>query len=158
MSEIQLPNDEYEIKIVTEAVKKLYQNEKTADVHFIFETEENIPAHKYLLAAARDVFDTMFYGSIKEKGDVKIGDVSAAVFMEFLRFFYFNTIKLTMANIFDIIHLGHKYEVAECFNLCVRYLGENLTVDNVHQVHSLAILFEQNELRAKCKNFFNRNT
>lgn len=159
MSAIQeTTKGEYEIGVAAEAIKKLYGDEKTADVHFTFKSKERVPAHKYLLAAASDVFDAMFYGPVKEKGDVEIDDASAVGFMEFLRFFYFNQIKLTMANIGDVLNLGQKYDINECVNLCLRFLIENLTIDNVLEVFSLAILFEQDDLREKCEDFIEYNT
>ncbi|XP_055308277.1 BTB/POZ domain-containing protein 3-like [Sitodiplosis mosellana] len=151
MSVIQESTGEYDIQVATEAIKKLYGDERTADVHFICKSKERIPAHKYLLAAASDVLDAIFYGSIKEKGDVEIDDASAVGFKEFLRFFYFNKIKLTMANISDVMNLGQKYNVTECFDLCVRFLAENLTIVNALEVHSLAVLFEQDDLKTKCE-------
>ncbi|XP_055301672.1 BTB/POZ domain-containing protein 3-like [Sitodiplosis mosellana] len=151
MSVIQESTGEYDIQVATEAIKKLYGDERTADVHFIFKSKERIPAHKYLLAAASDVLDAMFYGSIKEKGDVEMDDASAVGFKEFLRFFYFNKVKLTMANISDVMNLGQKYNVTECFDLCVRFLAENLTIFNALEVHSLAVLFEQDDLKTKCE-------
>lgn len=158
MSVIPASTGEYRSQVVMEAVKKLYNDETTADVHFIFKTGERLPAHKYLLAAASDVFYAMFYGSIKEKGNVKIDDASAVGFMEFLQFFYFNTIRLTIENISDVMNLGQKYNITECSNLCVRFLIERLTSDNVCQIHSLAVLFERNDLKMECETFIKSHT
>ena len=158
MSANEEPTGEYAIQVASEAIKKLYGDERTADVYFTFKSKERIPAHKYLLAAASDVFDAMFYGPVKEEGDVKIDDASAVGFMEFLRFFYFDKIKLTMANIGDVMNLGQKYNVTECFNLCVRFLTENLTVDNVFEIHNIAVLFERDDLKAKCEFLIESNT
>lgn len=46
-----------------------------------------IPAHKKVLAASSPVFDAMFNDLLKENGDVKIGDISANAFREFLQIF-----------------------------------------------------------------------
>lgn len=142
---------ECDSQVAQKAMNKLYKHEHTADIYFVFKSGERIPAHKYLLAAASELFDAMFYGPIKKEGDVEMDKVSAGGFVEFLQFFYSNTIKLTMTNIGDVMSYGHKYEVAESVNLCVWFLMENLTADNVLQAHGLAILFKHNDLRAKCK-------
>lgn len=102
--------------------RSLYLSEKAADVYLIFESGERIPAHKPLLVAASEVFDTMFFGSMPEKGDVKMVDVSADAFKEFLQFFYFNKVPLTIQNIGHVMYLGDKYDVAECMKLCETFL------------------------------------
>lgn len=50
---------------------KFHLDENSADVHFIFE-EGNIkvPANEMLLALESELFKSMFYGGIKEKGDI----------------------------------------------------------------------------------------
>lgn len=141
----------YGSQLAKVALQKLYKDEEMADVHFVFKSGERVPAHKNLLAAASEVYHAMFYGPIKEIGDVQMDEPWATGFVEFLQFFYSNKIKLTMANIGDLMNYGHKYDVTECFNLCVRFLKEHLTPDNVLQAHSLAILFEQKDLQTKCE-------
>lgn len=96
------------------------------------------------------MFRAMFYGPIKEKGDVKMGDASAAGFVEFLQFFYSNRVKLTVEIIGEVMSFGDKYDVAEYVNLCVHFLMKNLTAHNVFHVHGLASLFQQNDLKFIC--------
>lgn len=74
-----------------DGVAQLYHDTKTADVQFTFGshasdgTVTRIPAHKNLLAAGSKVFRTMFYGDLKETGDVRVVDTSDAAFKEFLQ-------------------------------------------------------------------------
>lgn len=109
-------------KVYTKSVsmtrfRKLYLDEDTADIHFAFENETTanarIPAHKTFLAMESDAFKAMFFGDLKESGDVKIVDVSADAFKEFLQFFYFDQIKLSMENVNGVINLVKKYMVAD---------------------------------------------
>lgn len=89
--------------------QKLYLKSRKADVHFIFESNgnsERVPAHKILLSSASEVFDAMFYGSLKEQGDIKIVDASAEAFKQFLRLFYFNHIELVMDTVAEVMYLG----------------------------------------------------
>lgn len=90
-----------------ESVGKLYRDSKTADVHFTFESSNNgadtrIDAHKNLLAATSDVFGAMFYGEMKETGDIRVVDVSEAAFKEFLQYFYQRKVKLTAENVAEV--------------------------------------------------------
>lgn len=59
-------------------------------------------AHKNLLANTSDVFDAMFYGDLKETGDISIVDASDAAFEEFLQYFYQCKVKLTAKNIAEV--------------------------------------------------------
>lgn len=111
---------------------------------FIFEStdgqQDQIPAHKTLLAARSDEFEAMFYGTVKEKGDIKIVNVTAAAFKEFLQFFY---LSLTNKNIAYVINLVNKYNIISGMNFCVSFRRDPLTVHNVCNAYELAILYEQ---------------
>lgn len=87
------------IEVFSAVGRKLYLESKNADVYFVFEsngTTERIPAHKILLASGSEVFEAMFFGSLKEEGEIKIVDASCAAFKQFLRLFYFNHMELVM--------------------------------------------------------------
>lgn len=153
---------EYINKIPTESGKSLYLDVETADVCFLIgdqsEAQTKIPAHKNLLAAASDVFKRMFYGPLKETDNVRIGGVNAAAFKEFLQFFYIENVKLTIDNITDVMDLGHKYNMAKCSELCVEFLKDTLTDDNICTGLSLATIYDQNELKDFCKRRIIANT
>lgn len=153
---------EYINKIPTESGKLLYLDVETADVCFLIgdqsEAQTKIPAHKNLLAAASDVFKRMFYGPLKEADSVRIDGVNATAFNEFLQFFYIENVKLTIDNITDVMDLGHKYNVAKCSELCVEFLKDTLTDDNICTGLSLATIYDQNELKDFCKKRIIANT
>lgn len=132
--------------------ENLFLNPAKADVHFVIEpTGERFPAHKILLSSASDVFEVMLYGSLKEEADIKIVDASAAAFTEFLRFFYFSKVTLSMEHVAEVMHLAHKYNVEDCSKFCSNLLTSNVTSENVIPVLSLAILYEKEELRNLCE-------
>lgn len=145
---------------------ELYLSTKFADVYFSFDSDEGaamtrVPAHKNLLAMASDVFERMFYGALKETGDIRVIDASDAAFTEFLQFFYRSCIELTEANIGAVMYLGHKYNVEKCIDGCVEILKNNLTNENVCTALLLAILFEpieQNVLKRACEKRILLNT
>lgn len=110
-TEMQFPN-----KVTSRATANMYLNEETADVHFVFEIddmEQRVAAHKSLLAAGSPVFHAMFYGTIKEKGDVKISDASVKGFMDFLSVFYLDQVKINKENVAEIMDLSNKYDIPE---------------------------------------------
>lgn len=138
-----------------ESVKEIYLNTKSCDVNFSFNSAngpgKRVAAHKCLLAASSDVFNAMFYGDLKEPGDVHLADSSDAAFMEFLQFFYLSDVKLTMENITEVMYLGQKYNVKGCISVCVEFLKDNLTAENVCSCLDLAILYDHNDLVKMCE-------
>lgn len=135
-------------------IELLYLNEKGADVHFIFnENDERIPAHRVILSSLSSVLDNAFFGSIPEKDAVKINDVgvTASAFKEFLKFFYLKEVILSMEHIHSVIHLCHKYQLDSCFKICLSFLKEYLTIDEICLGYQLAIHYEQNDLKYFCK-------
>lgn len=148
----------YRNESLAKSIRKLYLDEKTADVHFIFDTDECVPAHKNLLIATSKVFEAMFNGCWQEKENVRIIDASAKSFKEFLQFFYLDEVELTMKSIIDVMNLGQKYDIDECTVACSRFLEYNLTDDNVCFIYKLAILFDDNELKTICEMNISINT
>lgn len=132
----------------------------TADIHFIFETESDtvkVPANRACLAASSPVFNAMFNGELKEEGDVKIVDVSSAAFKEFLQFFYEHQVKLTIDNISDVLKLVDYYDVVDGLPICINFLKERLTFNDLVWGLDLAIKCCLDELKAFCKDEIGRN-
>ncbi|XP_031638804.1 BTB/POZ domain-containing protein 3-like [Contarinia nasturtii] len=141
--------------ILSQIGKKFYLSKEFADVYFVYmvndEEVDRDPAHKNLLAASSDVFHTMFNESWKEKNEVKIVDAAVADFKEFLRFFYFGTVNLTIENVDKIMNLSNKYNVTECKNLCREFLKTILTSENVLWAYDLAVFLEDENLKKFCE-------
>lgn len=94
-------------------------DQSSADITFTVGAEdcatpEKIPAHKILLASCSPVFKTMFFGSLPEQTDIRIIDVSADGFKEFLEYFYHDGMDVTKLKcIIGVMYLAQKYEVNE---------------------------------------------
>lgn len=126
-------------------------DERTADAYFVFnantDAQVKVAAHKNILAKGSPVFESMFYGSMKESGDIEIVDASVNGFKEFLQFFYVDKVALTMENIGEVLNLANKYNVEECSKVCDQLLVENATLQNLCSGLQLAITFQRNDLR-----------
>lgn len=134
--------------------EKLYLNSNFADVHFVFKTKcgtQRLPANKLILSVQSLVFNSMFFGALKEKGDVDIVDVSADVFREFLQLFYLNEITLTMDNIESVVRLADKYDVLDRLNECVAFLENQLTPNNICWGYQLALHLDNEPLIKFCE-------
>lgn len=152
----------YRIQCPVQNGKKLYLDSKTSDVHFVIHSEEKptrIPAHRILLANNSDVFKALFYDEPRtELTDIPITDVSEAAFKEFLQFFYLSDVELHVENIADLMLLGHKYKVTKCIDVCVQFLKDTATPDNILAVMSLAILYNHADILKFCEKFVIMNT
>ncbi|KAG4079528.1 hypothetical protein HA402_005225 [Bradysia odoriphaga] len=142
-------------KLVLSINRKLYLNEKTADVHFLFERDgtsdiERIPANKIILSTGSKVFETMFYGSMAEGDDVKISDVSPSAFREFLQFFYLDEVSLSVDNIADVINLVRKYGIERCMVQCTDFFKDAMTSEDACSAYQLAIQFDLDDLKHFC--------
>lgn len=111
-----------------------------------------------LLATASEVFQVMINGSWKEKNEVEIVDASADAFKEFLQFVYLSKAKVTIENVAEVMNLGNKYDVMECFNICGEFLKANLVVDNICEAYELVIRLEHKELEKKYERYIKHVT
>lgn len=135
----------------SELMASLYLNPKWADVLFLFEIDEEVPAQKSILAAASPVFDAMFFGPIKEKDVVKIDDSNPSAFKEFLQLFYLENVKLTMENTDEVARLADKYDMVDCFNKIATSLIGEFTMDNMCWGYQMAIATGHDELIKFCE-------
>lgn len=139
--------------------KRWYLDSSTADVHFSFDSSiTRVPAHKVLLAIESDVFKAMFYGGLKETGDIRVTDASDAAFKMFLQFFYLNEVALSFEHIVEVMNLGHKYMVTNCIDICAAFLENSHTAENIFTILHLAILYDRSELLKSCMDFVILNT
>lgn len=142
-----------------------YLDSSTADAHFTFDSASNctpssqrIGAHKIILAIDSDVFKAMFFGELKETGDIHVTDASSAAFKEFLQFFYLKEVELSFGNIAGVLNLGHKYMIPKCIDICIRFLKDSHTADNNQFILSLAMVYGHAELVKLCERFIILNT
>lgn len=144
--------------------RKLYLNGDTGDVHFLFgasdveDTVKRVPAHKALLSVCSDVFEKMFFGDLKETGDIHVTDSTDAEFVEFLQYFYLKEINLSAENIFGIFRLGHKYNVMKCIQHCIQFLTQKMDIEFVCECLHHALVYNQSELMKVCEKQILRNT
>lgn len=152
--------EQYSAKSVIEGTKKLYRDEKTADVHFVFKNNGDIirfPAHKIILASCSPVFHTMFYSAPLSESDVKINDASPKGFMDFLALCYLDEVKITNENVTEFIDLAHKYHMPEGLKIGEQFLLKYTTVANLFTHYALAVKFNLNDLRNHCESEFRVN-
>lgn len=95
-----------------------------------------------VLAFISPVFNSMFYGDLKETGDVVITDTTAEGFTEFLQLFYKPEVKFTIDNIAEVMKLIDKYDVAGGLKTIEKSLFNSVTVENVCSFYELAAPYQ----------------
>lgn len=138
--------------------ENLYLDRRTADVFFVFRAVRvRVPAHKSVLSAMSPEFQSMFNGTIGQKGVVRIVGTTVEAFKVFLKFFYLGAVELSSENALEVMSLGKKYAVANCLEACVEFCKATLTLDSMCWAYELAILFELDELKRFCEQKISQN-
>lgn len=142
----------YKNPTINRGLQNVFLCVDNADVYFEFgrHSDERIPAHKCLLSAESDVFKSTFVNGDLAPTIVQI-DAPVAAFKEFLQFFYFSEVILSMEHIVNVINLAKMYDVIACLNVCLRYLKDILTSDTLIFVYGVAIYFELDALKTICE-------
>lgn len=142
----------YKNRLSSKGNKRNYLNDQFADVFFFFETEgKKLPAHKTVLSKNSKVFEKLFLDSSDRKGVIKIVNFTSESFKEFLQFFYLKKVKLTSANVLEVMNLGRTFAVKNCLEACTELCKTMLTMDSMCWGLEMAILFELDDLRAFCE-------
>lgn len=132
---------------------KMLNDDYLSDVQFILVDKngvgKQIAAHKAVLSSTSPVFRSMFCGALKETGDVRITDVSAEGFSEFLQLFYKTRVNFTIENIAEVLRLIDKYDVTDCLAAVELFLRHTWTVENVCFLYELATSFQLSEEMTK---------
>lgn len=142
---------------ISKTTEKLNLNSELADVHFIFNIDgdgeiHRVPGHKLILAMNSSVFKAMFFGPLKEQGDIEIVDADSHAFKEFLKLFYLSNVMLSMECMEAVTRLADKYDVMDCIEeMCKMLLTNRLTSKNVFYIYQLAIYADHFPLIKACE-------
>lgn len=134
---------------------ELFENNEATDAHFVFTENgqsKKISAHKIILAADSPVFKAMFYGALKEKGDVKMIDESSVSFEVFLKAIYQQFEPINMGNISEVMSLADKYDTKDVMDFCGRFLALNINTNTLCFVMNLALRYQHQSVHATCDN------
>lgn len=142
------------------AIKRLFP-QTTADCHIQITNSagncHEIAVHTRLLSALSSVFRAMFSGNWQETNNVKINDASFDTFTAFLQYFYQSRIQLSEQNVGEMLYLASKYDIADVVVICGTFLRQHLTLNNAIETFSLAVKFELDVLKKRCKETISAN-
>lgn len=132
-------------------LEKQYLNENTADVYFITENNERVPAHKVILSANSLILEEHFNKSA-DVHIINISNASTDAFKEFLYAFYtkYPEKVFSVENAVTILTLAQTFEFRFCIYKYEQFLMKNLTIDTICFIYIIAKRFELVELELYC--------
>lgn len=133
-----------------------YLNERTADVYFITENNEWVPAHKSILAANSLLLENQFNESIGLR-TIEVPDVSSSAFAEFLFSFYskYPEKRFTVENGRSVLKLAKAFDMVFCTRAFEQFLMKNLTIETICFGLDLAKSYELADLELHCQKRIN---
>jgi len=119
------------------------------DVFFLVKDRENegeskrIGAHRFLLASVSPVFRGMFYGPVREMGEVvEVVDTTAQAFDAMINYIYYPAFNLSHIRcpqkLFELLSLGDKYQILKLFKLTSEAL-ENLDIARENMIFTASV-------------------
>ena len=139
--------------------EKFLFSETLSDVRLIVD-EEEIYAHKFILAARSDVFAAMFIHETKESAEnkVKIDDLNLKVVKEMLRYMYTHKINEIEKIVEELLAVADKYMLNELKSICESNLIESLSNSNICDRMLIANKYDLYNLKKKTISFIALNS
>ena len=129
------------------------------DVFFLVKDREDgeskrIGAHRFLLASVSPVFRGMFYGPVRETGEVvEVVDTTAQAFDAMINYIYYppGAVASNLSHIrcpqklFELLSLGDKYQILKLFKLTSEAL-ENLDIARENMIFTASVAKNYKEI------------
>ncbi|CAD8073051.1 unnamed protein product [Paramecium primaurelia] len=124
-----------------------------SDITFFVDNQE-IHAHKIILASRCEYFKTLFLNEQFNLGDkLVITETTINVFKAILQYIYTDEVLIDSYIVYDLLALADKYMLQRLKNLCEDHLIKNISLKNVIEVVNLADKFSAQELKANAMIF-----
>lgn len=133
-----------------------------SDVHFeLNDSDELIPAHKFVLSVGSCVFEAMFQRNQDLSSVIHVPDMETQAFRTLLRFLYGDSnnpsLSITHDTVMSILYGAKKYCILGLERLCVDFLKKNISIENALILLSQARLFDEAQLAAQCLEVIDKN-
>lgn len=110
---------------ISHTLRTLLNSEKFSDVIFhVGQEEEEIYAHRLILASRSPVFKSMFYTEFEESRQriVVVRDMRPVIFLDMLQAIYTDRCKVRARTVVELLFAAKKYQIASLIKKCVKYL------------------------------------
>nr|XP_018671641.2 kelch-like protein 12 isoform X5 [Ciona intestinalis] len=144
---------------IMDMLVKQRSNKRYCDVTLVAEGQK-YPAHRAILAASSNYFDTMFSSQMKEEFErvIKIKEVTKVAMEQVITFIYTNKVLLSEENIDEVLHAASLMQVQDLLALVIQFLSNEICPLNCLHYRQLGKLYSLNDLvlecdRCICENF-----
>lgn len=93
----------------------------------------------------------MFFGPLKNEGDIEIVDGDAGAFKEFLQFFYLSKVTISMENLWEVVRLIDMYDIIDHIQTNGPTFEGKLTLENICWTYQFAIYLKHERLMKACE-------
>ena len=141
---------------------KLYYEKEFTDVKIVC-VDKTFDCHKAVLSCQNEVFKTMIKNKTSTEKQAALmeiyeNDVNSITMEQLLFYVYHEKVKdIQMINT-DLLRAADKYNVLSLFDMCVKYLQSNLSLENALDVLVSAELINQKNLFDSASRFVRKNT
>ncbi|CAG8556194.1 3366_t:CDS:1 [Ambispora gerdemannii] len=130
-----------------------FNNQKFADIEFVFEHGNKIYAHKLILAANSHYFDKMFNGEWEESKakQIPVNHVSFETFYALVQFLYTKNLPETISSqtlLFELYSEAHIHAIPALLKAVSKRLRESVNKENWDSLFMLARKYDDYELKA----------
>ncbi|XP_060083780.1 BTB/POZ domain-containing protein 6-like [Ylistrum balloti] len=141
-------------KSLVQCLEYLFTSGLACDVTFIVgECRTRISAHRTILVCRSPVFYAMLEGSLAEKGEIIIPDISKKSFSLLLGYLYTDEIQLTVTTVMSVLSAARKYCVDQLVKICEEFLKSNISVENACLLLEQSYMFMEEKLETDCLRF-----
>lgn len=126
--------------VMLRRLNNVYYSENK-DAFFVFNNEvpaARVGAHKLILCAESPVFYAMFYGLLREEGDVSITDAKSVEFIPFIQLIYQQMEVLSISIIRSVLRLADKYDCSGVTKTCVDFM--KLSIDS--DINKMCVIYD----------------
>ncbi|XP_071052635.1 kelch-like protein 41a [Onthophagus taurus] len=112
--------------------------------------EDRIGAHKLVLSYASPVFEKMFFGEMKAS-EIVLLDINFSDLKQVIDYIYTEIIKISsIQNAWALIYVSQKYFLKDLLDICICYVIDNLSVDNLLLCYEYSQLYNIKMLMESC--------
>lgn len=144
---------------LTKRASVLVGNSIYSDMTFFLEKDnEEIPAHKILVALASNELENIVFGdeSISPSNRVIVKNISVAAFRQVLSYIYTDKVSITQDNALQILHYSNAYKLQHLETMCTTFLVNSFSVSNICPIFESVYLMH-NVMVTHCIQFVSKH-
>ncbi|KAG5671238.1 hypothetical protein PVAND_001447 [Polypedilum vanderplanki] len=140
---------------VFEMNKKYFNSYSFSDIQIVSSDGKVFPAHRNILAGRSSVFKAMLLTDMIEKklNKIEVEDIDSETMLELLRFIYTEEAQNLCGVAHKLIYAAEKYDLPDLKLICVSYMTNMISQENIFETFGTAIRFNEEKLLDECMDF-----